>query len=49
MALKRYSDEDILRLLREVELHLASGEMPARIEINRHDDRVHILRASVTK
>ena len=25
MARKRYSDEDILRLLREVELHLASG------------------------
>ncbi len=25
MARKRYSDEDILRLLREIELHLASG------------------------
>lgn len=25
MARKRYSDEDILRLLREMELHLASG------------------------
>ena len=48
MALKRYSDEDILRLLREVELHLASGEMPARIEISRHDDRVHMLCAPVT-
>jgi hypothetical protein len=48
MARKRYSDEDILRLLREVELHLASGEMPARIEISRHDDRVHILRTPAT-
>ena len=26
MARKRYSDEDILRLLREIELHLASGK-----------------------
>ncbi len=26
MARKRYSDEDILRLLREIELHLASGQ-----------------------
>jgi len=25
MARKRYSDEDILRLLREMEVHLASG------------------------
>ncbi len=25
MARKRYSDEDILRLLREIEVHLASG------------------------
>ena len=25
MARKRYSDEDILRLLREIELHLSSG------------------------
>jgi transposase-like protein len=25
MARKRYSDEDILKLLREIELHLASG------------------------
>ncbi len=25
MARKRYSDEDILRLLREVEVHLATG------------------------
>jgi len=25
MARKRYSDEDILRLLHEIELHLASG------------------------
>ena len=25
MARKRYSDEDILKLLREVEVHLASG------------------------
>ena len=25
MARKRYSDEDVLRLLREIELHLASG------------------------
>ena len=30
------------------ELYLAPGEMPARIEISRHDDRVHILRAPVT-
>ena len=48
MARKRYSDEDILRLLGEVELQLAPGEMPACIESNRHDDRVHILRARVT-
>jgi len=26
MARKRYSDEDILRLLREIELNLASGQ-----------------------
>jgi hypothetical protein len=26
MAWKRYSDEDVLRLLREIELHLASGK-----------------------
>jgi putative transposase len=26
MARKRYSDEDVLRLLREIELHLASGK-----------------------
>ncbi len=26
MARKRYSDEDILRLLREIEVHLASGD-----------------------
>lgn len=25
MARKRYPDEDVLRLLREIELHLASG------------------------
>jgi putative transposase len=25
MARKRHSDEDILKLLREIELHLASG------------------------
>jgi len=25
MARKRYSDEDILRLIREIEVHLASG------------------------
>ena len=30
------------------ELCLAPDEMPARIEISRHDDRVHILRAPVT-
>lgn len=26
MARKRYSDEDILRLLREIEVHLSSGK-----------------------
>ena len=26
MARKRYSDEDILRLLREIEVHLATGK-----------------------
>ena len=26
MARKRYSDEGVLRLLREIELHLASGK-----------------------
>ena len=30
MARKRYSDEDILKLLREIELHLSSGsDVPA--------------------
>ena len=30
MARKRYSDEDILKLLREIELHLAGGSAGCR-------------------
>ncbi len=35
MARKRYSDEDILKLLREIELHLASGTCQAALRIDR--------------